>query len=425
MHKAIATVGIAWAAVTLAAGCGDDRGTHYPLATGQARFAVVRSDYESTAIALLNEDGEITNPKILSSGSTPPGLVTALSGDVVLSDTRRGEEGVLHVIDRRGTDVITRLDLDTRETPKQRRVAPQTGGFSSNPHDMAIVTATRAWTSRYGVNLDESAPPFDRGNDIVELNPTAMTLTGRRIDLSSFNSTGLAMRDLGPEVVPVFARPHLLVVIGDTLVVGMDLLSSRFDAAAPGHLALIDVNNLAVQRFALPTASRNCGAVRAVPGAADRVLVACSGFARPSGEARQLRASAGVYVVQVSGGGARIVRSWEPRDETAPLAVRNVVPLDATTFIGVQAGTSGNGDTAFIVDLAAGTSTTLLETPEPFSVGLTAFDPATGRVLIPDAWLKPGGLHRYRRTTRGILEREEPLTFIDEPLPARAAYRLR
>lgn len=424
MNKTIAGVVLAGTIGASGIGCGDDESDGGVSAAGTARFAVVRTDFESTAIAVLNEDGEITDPSIVSSGSAKPGLVAALSGDVVLADAHRGESGVLNILDRFGTDVISRLDLETENILGQLRVAPEAGNFSSNPQDLAVVNATVAWTSRFSVNLDASAEPLARGNDVIELNLINLTLTGRRLDLSRFDATGIAMRDSGPVEVPVFARPGLLAIVDRTLVVGLTLLSFEFDASAPGRVALIDVDTLGVQDFALPTASRNCGSVRMVPGSVDRVMVACSGFAAPFGDEAQLRASSGVYVVRVSGGGAEVIRSWEPRDGRVPLAVTNVVPLDETTFVGVDGGTLGReGDTVWVVDIAAGSETRLFDAAEPFTIGLAAFDPQTGLLLVPDQ-SNPGGLRRYRQGSGGVFELEEVLTFSDGPLPPYLAYRV-
>ncbi|HSU38151.1 MAG TPA: hypothetical protein VLJ38_01255, partial [Polyangiaceae bacterium] len=42
------------------------------------------SDYASTNVSVLSTAGHLLSESIISSGSAPPGLTTALSGDVVL-----------------------------------------------------------------------------------------------------------------------------------------------------------------------------------------------------------------------------------------------------------------------------------------------------------------------------------------------------
>src|ERR1700753_357244 len=75
-----------------------------------ASFAVVESDYTATAISLLDADGELLRDDFIDSASAMSGLVSALSGDVVLP-TRSGQPGVLTLIDRLKTDVVTRIQL--------------------------------------------------------------------------------------------------------------------------------------------------------------------------------------------------------------------------------------------------------------------------------------------------------------------------
>src|SRR4051812_13957885 len=47
-------------------------------------LVIASSDYTSTNISLATAAGAVVSESILSSGSAPPGLTTALSGDVVL-----------------------------------------------------------------------------------------------------------------------------------------------------------------------------------------------------------------------------------------------------------------------------------------------------------------------------------------------------
>ena len=401
-------------------GCGDDEEAARSGISG-ARYGVVRTDLESTSIAVLDQDGAILDPAILSSALQAPGLVAPLSGDVVLANARLGGANVLNIVDRLGTDVITRYDLETAEIFGQLRVAP--GNFSTNPHDLAIVDASRAWVSRFSVNLDPSAKPADRANDVIEINPTDFSVTGRQVSLDLFTSTATAQRDEGPVEVEVYARPSLLVLVDDTLVVGLTLLSFGFDAAAPGQVALINVDSAQLTPFVLPETARNCGSVRAVPNENDLVMVTCTGFARPFGDEPQVRASSGVYVLRIAGGQAEIVRSWEPRDHVRrPLAVNNLNPLSATRFIAVDYGTFGEtGDEAFVVDMSTGEATSLFTAGAAFAIGISAYDPSTGLLLVPDT--ADAALKRYRDDP-GVFDLEASLTFTDDPLPPRRAYLL-
>lgn len=409
----------------IAAACGGAEPTTLVRMGGgdDPRFAVVRSDYETTAIAILGPSAEVTNPSILSSGSQAPGLVAPLSGDVVLASGAGGEPGVLSIIDRLGTDVITRLDLADGSILGQLRVAP--GDFSTNPQDFVVVDATRGWVSRLGVNLDPGAAPADRANDVIEIDPSTMTRTGRRVALSSFDTPVTVMRDQGPVTAIAFARPSALALVGSTLVVGLALLTFEFDGAGRGRLALVDVDMTALTSFELPEPTRNCGSAQNIPGAEDSVLVACSGFARPFGDEPQVRASAGVYRVRLADGAPEIVWAWEPRSPPAPLAVYNVVALGPDRFLGVAYGTFGaSGDRAFVVDARTGAATVLFGASDAFALGTAAFDPDAGRLVLPDASTGSAGLRLYTLGASGYFEAGEIRTFDDGPLPPRVARRL-
>jgi len=96
--------------VALAAvGCGGEGGAPAldPL-DATPRYAVVSSDFSSSSIAMLNEDFVVIEESWLNSGTTYPGLVATLSGDVVLPNRQAGD-GTFAVIDRFLTDVVTRF----------------------------------------------------------------------------------------------------------------------------------------------------------------------------------------------------------------------------------------------------------------------------------------------------------------------------
>lgn len=417
---------MAWASLLLGCwvlGCGEsgDEVT-LPLDVEAVEFAVVRSDRESTSIAVLDEMGEVLNPSVYSSSSQEPGLVAPLSGDVVLSDAVRKEEMKLIVVDRLGTDVLSLFDLESESIAHQLRVAP--GDFSTNPQDVAVVDQDRAWVSRFSVDTSGNLADNDRGNDVVELNPSTFTLTGRRVSLDQFTGTATATRDEGDVEVEVFARPGLITMVGDTLVVGLTLMSLQFDAATSGRVALINVDSTNLTALDLPEVSRNCGRVVPVPGSSEEFVVACTGFARPFGEETQVRATAGIYRISLTGVDPEIVGSWEPRTDE-PLAVQNVVPLDGTRFVGVVYGTFGeSGDAVYVIDMQSQEAELLFSATEAFSVGRAAYNADAGLLLIPDASEVGGGLRSFSEDAQGGFSENGVQTFSDGPLPPRQVYRL-
>lgn len=408
--------------------CGDDtEEVPFIRPVSGVQFGVIRTDFESTTVAVLDEEGAILDPALISSGLTAPGLTAALSGDVVLATATSEDPGILTVIDRLGTDVITRHDLETGTILGQVRVAP--GDFSTNPQDMAYIDANQAWVSRFSVNLDEDADVADLANDVIEINPTDFSVTGRRVGLDRFtvqSEVEVEGEDGETEVVEVdvYARPSSLVVVGDTLVVGLSLFSFEFDAAAPGQVALIDTtaeltstSTAGLTGFPLPETARSCGSVASVPNEANLVMVACSGFSRPFGVDEQVRASSGVYVLRISNGGAELVSAWAPADyEDAPLALNNLTPISSTRFVAVDNGDQeGTPDEAYIVDMETGEATLLFAASSAFAIGRSAYSPESNLILIPDTSANDGvgAINKYLVTEETNWTLEEEVTFDD------------
>ncbi|UCF46802.1 MAG: hypothetical protein JSU89_06365, partial [Myxococcales bacterium] len=113
---------------------------------GTPRYAVVSSDFSSSSIAMLDADFVAMDESWLNSGTTYPGLVATLSGDVVLPNRQAGD-GTFAVIDRFFTDVVTRFFVPTGNLNGQVRTHGDVGetGFSSNPQDFIFVDADSAW----------------------------------------------------------------------------------------------------------------------------------------------------------------------------------------------------------------------------------------------------------------------------------------
>ena len=153
-------------------------------------YAAVASDRTVTTIALLAPNGKRLRADFVDSGSASAGLVTALSGDVMVP-TRSGDPETLTLIDRYRTDVVTRIDVASGDVLAQIQTqTPNAQGqktaFSSNPQDYTHVSAHSAWVTRYNAN-PAASNDVDRGNDMLELDPTRGTRTGRRIDFSALD----------------------------------------------------------------------------------------------------------------------------------------------------------------------------------------------------------------------------------------------
>lgn len=373
-------------AALAAVGCGDSSSALDPL-DAMPRYAVVSSDYSSSSIAMLDEDFEVIDESWLNSGTTYPGLVATLSGDVVLPNRQAGDE-TFAVIDRLFTDVVTRFFVPSGNLNGQARTHGEVGdtGFSSNPQDFIFVDADSAWAPRYNSNFNPAAPPENQGNDLFEINPTDMSATGARIDLSSLDTTATVMTDDGPIEVDVFARPSRGVLVGSRIVVGLDRISGSFDAAGDGMVAIVDLEDESVQGLEL-AGLKSCGNAVPVPGAPSKVVVACVGFAQPYGDEPQVRASSGIALLDVAGAQVTIERLWRVADRPgSAIAVNSVIAIDAERVVGVANPDSTRTlDVLYETDLTTGVQELVHESSGSFVIGLPAYDPDSEMLYVPDA----------------------------------------
>lgn len=348
-----------------------------------AAYAVVSSDFSSTSIAMLDEEFEIIDESWLNSGTTYPGLVATLSGDVVLP-TRQQGNGTFTVVDRFLTDVVTQFFLPTGNLNGQLRTQGDTGasGFSSNPQDIIFVDEESAWIPRYESNLDPSAAPENQGNDLIEINPSDWSPTGRRFDLSSFNT----METVDGATVETFARPGRGVRLGSVVLLGLDRISASFDAAGPGALAVVDTESESILGVELD-GLKSCGRVVPIPGASSKAAIACVGFSNPFGDEAQIRASAGILIVDVAPGRVTVEQRWQVSDdESSAIAVHGLVALDDERVLAVANGNFvDTTDVLYEVDLIHGTESEVLRSEGSFTIGVPAYDPDAGMLYVPDA----------------------------------------
>lgn len=379
MCTAVLLAGCGSASSTDGAGVAGGRGLAQVLdpVDGDPAFAVLSTDFTSSAISLLEEDGTLLADEWLTSGSTWPTLVAALSGDVALPTKQMGD-GSIVVIDRLNTDVVSRFEMATGGLFGQVRTqgTSMVAAFSSNPHDCAFVNDSSAWVSRYEPSFEEAPEPNVAGTDLLEIDPTAMTLTGNRVDLSSFNEEVDGMT--------AYARPDRIVRLGDFLLAGLDGLSADFTAASPGKVVVVDIATGNATVFSLPGA-KACGMVVPIPGVDNRAFVSCRG-ASQTFDAVEQRMSAGLFVVEVDRDGvASIVRSWLPSsDPGAASSVGNIVPLDDRRVIAVANGDFvTTTDEAYVLDVETGDQMLLFSIPGSFEIGEGAYDPDSQLLLIP------------------------------------------
>ena len=189
------------------------------------RFALVRSDYQSTQVSLVNDGGAVTSASIVSSGTRAPGATSALSSDVVLPHDPPAS-GALVLIDRYPNGIVTWLDAESGAVEGQLNVTP---GFGSNPHDYLEITPNKAYVTRFETNRAPGRVPFDEGGDILVIDPSQRSLS-KRIELSAY----------GGAVDP---RPDRMTLANGRAYVTLSRLDASFERAEDGLVVVIDVDS--------------------------------------------------------------------------------------------------------------------------------------------------------------------------------------
>lgn len=341
-------------------------------------FVAVTSDYASSAIALVDADGQLITEAWIDSGTRKPGVAAALGGDVVLPSTP-SSPGVLTLIERLGVDVLTRISVERGEVIAQipTQLPFDEGGvaFRANPHDFYDLGDGTAVVTRYNPNLAEGAPALDRGNDLVLIDLARGTLSDR-IDLSAFDRVEGAER--------YYARPDRIARAGDYLVVGLGRLSFDFMRAGEGAVAIVDVAARTASVLELGEL-HNCGDVSAVPDAPGHVLVLCAGDTFTVEATRRPNAGIAEIAVDASGQGS-VVRRYLSREHTSdPVASIGITPLPGGRALAAATGDRAAGafDRLIEIDLSTGATRILTEARDVFVIGSGVFDARADRVLVP------------------------------------------
>lgn len=374
-----ALVGLAVGALGGLSGCEDPvPGPDFVLPPSQCAIAVVSSDYRSTSVSLLAADGRVCVRDLVHSGTRPPGLLTALSGDVAVPSrpigSAVGADPALLLIDRYPNGIITLLDPAARRDDAQVQAQyAVVSGFPGNPQDVVTLGDGSAIVSRLDRNPDDA----DDGSDLLVVD----LADGRAVDRI----------DLGPAAAPGFeAKPTLMARAPDgRLWVGMAHMTGDFAQAGPGRVAVVDpiarevVTSVTIENGDVT----NCADIALAPGG---LWVVCSGkFSR--GDVPQVSRSALAFIDTSS---ATVAWSAPASDlGDAPLGLFSLAALDDTRALVVAVGELGDGsdarpDRLILVDRVAHSSRDLAYSPRvlleapAFQIGSLLPSPDAGVVLV-------------------------------------------
>jgi hypothetical protein len=362
-------------------------------------FAVlnVSSDYASSSVSILNTQGALVRGDCVHSMGTGTGSQT-ISGDVSLpSQPQRGGQVVL--LDR-GNSALTFVNVTASGCTIARQLSVKGGTFQTpNPHDIVIVSDSKAYVTRYEKNGTASPPPLAAGDDVLIIDPRDGTVAGR-IDLASY-----ASQVAGTAV----ARPDRAIIAAGKVVVTLNNINANFSAIGAGGIVIIDpVTDAVVQHLPLP-GLKNCEGLEYVP-ATRTLLVSCNG----SYLSAEQTLESGVAVVDMSTTPATLTRAISGvAFNTRPVTFQWVLSLPTAAapnraFTSTMGAFGGPSDTLFAFDFVSGVAVPFA-TASPFDLGRPAVT-GTGRLLVPDGTMAMPRVHVYDARGTGAPVKE--LSFV-------------
>jgi hypothetical protein len=231
------------------------------------------STFSSSQVALLGLDGNVLSSSFVSTASAATdGLAFALSGDIALPMTPPAS-GRIVILDRYGTNVVTWMDTATAKVQAQLPVGT---GFESNPQDYLEISNNRALVSRWGVNGNPGAQPFDGGNDLLLLDSQAPSIQAR-----------IAI----PEQDSLPPRPTGLTPLGSSAAVVLQRFSVDFSTVGDAQVVRVDLASQQIVQTLTLTGVSDCGRLMPLPGTSS-FGIACTGPLDANGNSADLSHSA-------------------------------------------------------------------------------------------------------------------------------------
>jgi len=358
----------------LLCGCGQAPTVVELSAAPGCSVAVLGTDYSSTSVTLLDEEGRLCAADYVNSGSALPGLVTAFSGDVVLP-TSPHPDGLLTLIDRYPNSVVTFVNVDAGKIWGQFSVAD---GFAANPQDIFFWSAQRAYVTRHEPNPTPTPEleDFDEGDDILILNPETGQRSGR-IDLTPFAPKG-------EEGESFRARPGRMVRVGGKVWTALRGLSDDYQRAGYGLLVGIDGTSDTVTNTLELVGARNCGGLSST-SAGTGFWGVCTGVFYDGVE--QQVADSAIFFAGIVEGEVEVATQIPANElQGRPLGLF-VAALDPTRVVYLALGEldAATADELFLYNRESGESFPLNVEAGAFELGGMNWHPATGLLLVPRA----------------------------------------
>jgi hypothetical protein len=389
----------------LATGC--DSATTSPFTPAPASgLAVVGGDFTSTVVSLVAADGTLAKDDCIDSGTSGGTISMALSGDVTLpSQPQRG--GELWLVDRANA-ALTVMAPTTCAVRAQVSVA---SGFKANPHDIAVLSDTKAYVTRYDRNA-AATDAMGKGDDVVVIDPATGTITSR-IDLAP-EATAVTGKDIQ-------ARPDRLVIASGKVYVSLGNQDAMFAAAADGRVVVLDPATDTITGHVDLTGLKGCSAMFHL-AATNTLYVACGGSFADADQA----AASGVAEIDLAVtppvlkrttlasrlDGQAVNFSWVAAvsDTRGFAATLGKFPPQGSTD-------PGTNDATFAFDPTAHSPTKLPVTAGAFDLGRAAL--GEGKLFIPDATFDKPVIHVLTAPATGDITEASTLADPAKGMPPR------
>jgi hypothetical protein len=332
-------------------------------------IVVVNSDYQASSVSLLDRNGNLLKDGCFNSGSGANGLSLTLSGDVVLP-TQLPLGGAVVVIDR-GYAVLTWLDPTTCAPLGQLAVGT---GYAAYPHDLVVLSASKAYVTRYEVNAAATPAPgdFDDGGDLLIVDPSQAKIVGR-IDLVPFAPAGTNIQP----------RADRALLVDGMVYVSLNAISGDFKNYGTGRIVVVDpTSDQVAGTIDIPNA-KNCGAMTYL-AAEKKLLVACAGA---YSDGPQQFASSAIVAIDLGATTMTVVTQINASDVSGlPFSNGGMAALNGNSVLGVTLGDFSNipPDQMWSVSLAGGQPSKVFTSTEAFALGAVLADVKNGRIFVAD-----------------------------------------
>jgi hypothetical protein len=357
-----------------------DAASMVPNGEGCPRGLVVAATdlSQSANIGLASTSGEMLSPSIVSTASLPTGFTTALGGDIAFPSTPSSGDDVV-ILDRYPRSVLTWVNLATAVVRSQLSVAT---GFSANPHDYVPVSQRKAYVTRFNSNADPGREPYDAGGDLLSIDPSIPSITGRVDVAGSF-----------PKSAGFTVHPDRALQVGSRVYVVLPYYDPAYNSG-DSWVAAIDPTSDAVIDSIRLSAVSGCSGLDVAPDQKS-VAVICSG--RWHGVSTADSSASAIVGLTLE---PELSEAW--RVPASGVGGRSfgfeVAFVAPTQVLALQLGDRGPpliNDEAYVVDIETGKAVSVLESadmPVTLSAGPCNYD--CGLCFMADAQRR--AIHRLK-----------------------------